>query len=51
MVEDSLTPDQRLKLECVAQAIQYSATHNRSTLPSPEQIIATAKEFEKYISS
>lgn len=46
-MDDVLTHDERLHLECVAQAI---AMHSSVMGPkSAEQIVQTAKEFAHYI--
>lgn len=45
MIEDKLTHDERLRLECLNQSIQRGS---RMTT-SPELIIQEAKEFEKYV--
>lgn len=43
MVEDKLTHDERLRLECIAQAVASRPNAAAST------IVSSAKEFEKYI--
>lgn len=45
MHEDKLEHDERLKLECIAQAVANNAMQR----PSAEKIISDAKIFEKYI--
>lgn len=45
MLEDKLTHDERLRLECIAQANMAAA--GRPT--SAEVLIAKAKEFEEYV--
>lgn len=46
MVEDKLSRDERLRLECVAQAVAYSQMKQ----VIPRDIVSAAKEFEEYIS-
>lgn len=46
-MEDKLGHDERLRLECLAQAIAYR-THRQLT-ESPEQTIQRATEFEQYV--
>lgn len=45
MIEDKLTHDERLRLECVAQSVAASAMSR----PSAEQIVETAMRIETYI--
>lgn len=45
MIEDKLDHDERLRLECVAQAVASTAMSR----PSAETIVETAKRFETYI--
>lgn len=45
MIEDKLTHDERLRLECIAQSIAFHTMKNNST----EIIIETASRFEKFI--
>ena len=46
MPEDKLTHDERLRLECVAQAV---ALHAMGPKPSAETLITFAKRFESWI--
>ena len=46
MHEDKLTHDERLRLECLAQAI---ANHAMLNSPSPSQLVREAQEYERYI--
>lgn len=46
MINDILTQEQRIRLECLAQALQDSM---RKPPPSAESIIDVAKRFEKYV--
>lgn len=47
MIEETLTHDERLRLECVAQSVSM---HSSVMGPkSAEQIVHAAKSFEKYI--
>jgi hypothetical protein len=47
-IEDKLTHDERLRLECIGQAVQANARLSGQP-SSPEKIISDAKEFSKYI--
>jgi hypothetical protein len=44
MIEDKLSPDERLRLECLNQAINC-----RRPTESAEGTIQRASEFEKYV--
>lgn len=46
MIEDKLTHDERLRLECVAQAVQMNAMRG---LASAEGVVDAAKTFEAYV--
>lgn len=46
MIEDKLTHDERLRLECIAQAVQTTAARANH---SAEQVLAYAMRFEAYI--
>lgn len=48
MPEDKLTHDERLRLECLAQAV---GLHAIGPKPSPEVIVTEAKAFEKYVAT
>jgi hypothetical protein len=45
MIEDKLTKEERLRLECLNQAVQRNVMKPASN----DEILETAKEFEKYI--
>lgn len=45
MMEDKLEHDERIRLECLAQA----GMHNRAPNPPADQIITQAKQYEKYV--
>lgn len=45
MLEDKLTPEQRVRLESLAQSIALNAHRG----PSSEKIISDAIRFEKYV--
>ncbi len=51
MIEDKLNPDERVRLEALAQSIAYSATVERAFdgPPSPEKIVERALQFAKFI--
>jgi hypothetical protein len=46
MIKDKLTPTQRVRLECIAQAIAMAGS-----LRTPKSIIEKAKEFEMYLNN
>lgn len=46
MIEDKLTPEQRLRLECVAQA---NIAMTRETISTVDDIIKKAMKFEAYV--
>lgn len=46
MIEDKLTHDERLRLECLAQTV---ALHTMKPTPSAEGIISTAQKFESFV--
>jgi hypothetical protein len=46
VIEDKLTHDERLRLECLAQV---TALHSMGQKPTPEQIINQAKKYEAFI--
>ncbi len=49
MTEDKLDPDQRIRLEALAQA---NATHGAPMTPraiNPEQVLTTAARYERFI--
>lgn len=43
MIEDKLTHDERIRLECLAQAIGRDRTGNT------DQILALARSFEEFV--
>ncbi len=45
MIEDKLTREERIRLECLAQAMNGSIGRHMS----PEGVIANAKRYESYI--
>lgn len=45
MIEDKLSHDERLRLECVAQAIAFGMRNSSSV----EGVIHTAARFEKFV--
>lgn len=45
MIEDKLTHDERLRLECLAQAVAKNAMKNTSD----EQIVETAARYEAFV--
>lgn len=45
MIEDKLTPDQRIRLEALAQSIMANAP----VRPSTEKIVSDARVFERWI--
>lgn len=45
MIEDKLSHDERLRLECIAQANVLA--HGKSV--SAEQVVDTAARFERYV--
>lgn len=47
MIEDKLTHGERLRLECVAQAVAAGAMRGQSA----EQIVTTAARIETYVSN
>lgn len=52
MNEDKLTHDERLRLECVAQAViavTATATVTRDTSPVAARVVVTARLLEDYI--
>lgn len=49
MIEDKLTHDERLRLECLSQAVAKHASFGGGTKPSDEAIISTARSFEKFM--
>lgn len=49
MMEDKLEHDERLRLECIAQAVQASASSLRASTVTPDRIVTIAKSFERYI--
>lgn len=48
MIEDKLTHDERLRLECVAQAVAYSST-TQVRASGEASIVSIAKTFEAYV--
>lgn len=46
MVEDKLTHDERLRLECLAQAVALHAMGNK---PSADVLIKYAEDFEAWV--
>lgn len=49
MIEDKLPPEQRLRLECLNQAVSKANMSKLET--STNSIIDTARKFEGYVSS
>ena len=49
MVEDKLSHDERLKLECLAQSIAFNAYVHGPHPANPAKIIYAAEVFEKYV--
>lgn len=47
MMEDKLAPDERCRLEALAQAIAYNAS--KISEQNADQIIHTAKRFDSWI--
>lgn len=47
MVEDKLSHDERLRLECLAQANAFYAT--RPGISTHGNVVATAEAFEEYV--
>jgi hypothetical protein len=47
MIEDKLTADQRLRLECLAQAVQHEGISHRQS--SPEVVVETAGRFATFV--
>ena len=47
MIEDKLDHDERLRLECLAQAI--NSTHMNPLSVPAEKIIERAKQFEEFV--
>lgn len=45
-VADVLTHDERLRLEALAQAVAH---HAMSPSRQPDQVVTTARHFERYI--
>lgn len=45
MIEDKLTHDERLRLECVAQSVANNAMQRASV----EKIVSDARAFEEFI--
>lgn len=50
MIDDKLTHDERLKLECIAQAIAMRAPYV-SACPTAADITAIASELEEHVRS
>lgn len=48
MTEDKLTPTQRLRLECLAQATA-AHSNNLYAFQKPEDIVETARTYEAYL--
>lgn len=48
MIEDKLTHDERLRLECLAQAIAFKGASD--LLVPTERVLVAAKNFEEYVS-
>ena len=49
MGDDLLTHDERLRLEALAQAVAFSATHPTRDGNTPEGVVKTARTFETMI--
>lgn len=47
MIEDKLTHDERVRLECVAQAVAMNATILGPCTST--QVIDAARQFERYV--
>lgn len=45
MIEDKLNHQERIRLECIAQAVAHNAMRHQSA----EVIVQTAKTFEEYV--
>lgn len=48
MIEDKLTADQRIRLECLAQANALAAAQAARRLAS-EPVLEVAADFERYV--
>lgn len=49
MIEDKLTAEQRIRLECIAQAnLALGATAGRQGI-TPERVVDVATRFEEFI--
>lgn len=49
MTEDRLNHDERLRLEALAQAVAFSASHPTRDPTTPEKVVETARVFETMI--
>ena len=53
VMNDNLTPDQRVRLEALAQSIGYHSSRTMSgvtaVLPTEERIMVTALAFEQFL--
>lgn len=48
MIEDQLTHDERLRLECLAQAVQSRASSGPGA-NHPANIVQSAERFERFV--
>lgn len=49
MLEDKLSHDERLRLECVAQAVNFKGVMQTAGIGGGKTVIELAKDFEKYV--
>ena len=49
MIEDKLDHDERVRLECLAQAVATVASIGRQTSPSPEGVLDCAAKYEAFV--